>query len=141
VYTVIRKVPDTEELQYGKLYQVRVDLEGIKQLDEFSTIEWNSLYDDLYVQLAQKDLHLEDLTVVDPFTLNVVVLYVGHSIIAIAIIAVIALSVGVFGLSIVSDSISEVQDLTEEMKPVALAGMGTIALVAIVVGLILFSRK
>lgn len=141
MYKVIRKVAKDETLQYASLYRIQVEIDGDKKLDQFTAAEFKDMRDELYVQLAQKQLHLEDVSVMDPFHLNIVAMYTGHSIIAIMIIVAIAAAISVFGLKIMTDNIVEVQEVIEEIKPIALAGFGTLALVAVVVFVIIMFGK
>lgn len=141
MYQVIRRVKDDEVLEYSKLYMVEAVVEGSKRLDEFTREEWEKLHDDLYVELAQKSLHLENIVVVDPYSLNIVVMYVGHSIIAVMIVACIMSAIVAYGLTLVTSNIVEVRKVIREIKPIAYAGFGTFALIVIFAGLFFLRRQ
>lgn len=141
MYQIIRKVKDDEELEYSKLYMVETEVEGVKRLDELTTKEWEELHDELYVKLAQKDLHLENITVVNNYSMNIVVMYVGHSILAVMIVACIMSAIGIIGLKMVLSNISEVRKVVRDIKPIAFAGFATFAIIAIVAGLFFLGRQ
>lgn len=141
MYQIIRKVKDDEELEYSKLYMVETEVEGVKRLDELTTKEWEELHDELYVKFAQKDLHLENITVVNNYSMNIVVMYVGHSILAVMIVACIMSAIGIVGLKMVLSNISEVRKVVRDIKPIAFAGFATFAIIAIVAGLFFLGRQ
>jgi len=140
VYQVIRNVPDNETLIYGKLYRLDIEVGGFKRLTDYTQEEWRTTRDNLYVELAQSDLHLEDLVIVDPYNLYVICMYVGHSIIAIMICIAVIGVISAIGLKIMNSSLVEVKEIFTGSSPVIYAGLSTAVIIAIVIGLIFLPK-